>query len=321
MTTHRLATKSGLAIAAVVLAACLGTTSCTVPQEPEPVTPAPNSSTETAPEPVPKPVPEPPVPEPPVVEPPVAEPPVPEPPVVEPPAPESQVAEPPAPEYATFAGSAWGITFEFDYPSAWTVSVTPDSNRSSFTVLDERGDQVGGLTIQPAIGFNCPPTGCENFPLLQLDEVASGEGLVDGEPFAVRTVAMDLSSEPERVRQSGWGDNVRLVTAVSGRTAPPPTETDPNGIYDFESVGLGAEAEGQIAGIIGFRNVKDFPDLRTAVGYLEIEQYQRTQEMLRSFSARACTGDPAEPRSFTGPDSNSIPDLCAPDATATEGGS
>ncbi|KRF03436.1 hypothetical protein ASH00_15560 [Arthrobacter sp. Soil782] len=177
---------------------------------------------------------------------------------------------------------------------------------------------MGGLNIQPAIGFNCPPAGCESFPLLHLDETVSDEGIIDGEPFAVTTLAMDLSSMPERARQSGWKDSVRLVTSVSGRNGPPPAEADPNGIYGFESVELESQAEGTGPAIIAFQKVDDFPDLQAAVDYIRTEQYQQIQDVMRSFSARACTGGPAEPRSYTGPNNNSVPDLCAAEEVSPE---
>lgn len=219
-------------------------------------------------------------------------------------------------EYETFAGSAWGITFEFVHPMEWTVSPEPDSQRSSFSILDEQGAQVAGLYIHQFLGLECYPP-CETFPLLQLDKVPSDGFYVKGVPLAVRTVAMDLSSHPEQRRQAVWDDQVRLVVGLGGDTDLVSEESNPQHIYGYGSVRLGLDDELAKVRLVSFNKVDDFPDLRSAIDYVGTDEYQMVQDMIKSFTARPCTGAPDEPESYTGPGNGSATDLCAAsDSTA-----
>lgn len=212
---------------------------------------------------------------------------------------------------ATFTGSAWGITFGFDYPTTWTVTASPNSNGDSFAIVDEVGAELATLVVLQSYAPQCSYEPCENFPVVALDDAISGNHLGDGKPFAVRANAMDLTSRRDQLQRLGWDDNVRVAVGLRGNPEAGPEESDPYSIYGIGGVQSVPEGDLSTLRIVMFNAVRDFSTLQAAKEYIGTEKYLQIQTMIGSFSARACSGQPGEPKSSTGPGNNSAPDLCA----------
>ena len=228
-------------------------------------------------------------------------------------APTSSTAQSATPEAAIFKGSADGITFEFNYPPAWSVTAKESSSGDSFRVLDAENEEVATLDIRQATGAlipNCGSGPCDSFPVIVLDEVKSRTTL-DGKEVMVMSKAMDLTSRQDLITAENWENNVRLAIGLGGNPDAEPADSDPSGIYGLVGVQSVPGSGSTTMRFVAFNAVKDFATITAAKEYVRTNRYLEIQGMISSFSAHACTGQDGEPKSSTGPGNGTGVDLCA----------
>lgn len=238
------------------------------------------------------------------------------------PPPETETADPTPPETtenaepAVFKASAWGITFSFEYPSAWRITAPSHSSDdhiisgTSFSVLDEAGKEMATLNLPLSYSPECSYRPCESLPVVSMDDQEFSRLLIGGESTVVQSQAMDLTSRPDLVKLLGWKNNVRLVIGLGGNSGPHPAEGDPSALSGVTRVKSAPNGGPSTSQIILFNAAKDFATLSAAKEYVATNEYLQIRRMISSFNAESCSGRVGEPKSYTGSANMSGSDQC-----------
>lgn len=200
----------------------------------------------------------------------------------------------PPPLTASFSGVEFDVAFSFDYPAAWTVARTAQSNQEGvpFTISDEAGRRVAFLYVQPQLtAYPCEEV-CGEVAVSYLGE-APGQGMLGNKPYSVQTKAMDLTSRRDLQEANRWQGNVRLTVGVVGIPSTTPAE-DP--VHFTTGAGVDVPSSSSPVRPILFAADRYFETMTEAKAYTSSKEYIQVQAMLRSLKAAVVIGaDPLSP--------------------------